>query len=352
MLHRINKAQPALWRDPNTLQIGLPPNNIALENLTLEQQRIVQALYIGIVQGQESAIDSIAGARSGESANLIEKLSPLLELESQTSSNQFGDWQRLAFAEISRASLDYQVNGEMVLAERWQRNIHIDQLDRTGWLLVRALLASGIGSVITHDNGVVLNTDLGELGFPKEQLNLSRVNAAKGELAKFSLPKTNKERLTLLRMAPKHDSKVSFAILVGHLVLNPSTYARWNNRDVPHLAITYGLNSIEVSPIVTPGKTGCLNCYQQTKIDEDVAWPTIASQLLDLPRMRDDSAALLTSTGLASKLILRAMDLEAGFKLIGETIDLEKGYRINQTDGIITRVKYDFHPDCSCQEPG
>jgi len=61
---------------------------------------------------------------------------------------------------------------------------------------------------------------------------------------------------------------------------------------------------------------------------------------------------LLTSTGLAAKLILRFLDIEAGFEIKNENIDLALGYRINQLHGSITRVKYDFHPECNCQSVG
>lgn len=352
MPYRINKAQPLTWRDPNTLQIGLGASSIQIPELTIEQQKIVDALYSGVVSGQERAIDSIVSADIGQTSKLIDRLEPVLEKEPPKQIDVFGPWQQLAFAEIARASLDYEVNGEMVLAERWQRNIHIDQLDKSGWFLARALLASGIGTVLTHDSGKVLNTDLGELGFPREKLHSTRTIAAIEELQNYSLTNTAKARLVLLPNPPKTDVKVSFALVVGHLALDPTKYSRWANRDVPHLAIIFELDSIEISPVIRPGISGCLNCYQQTKIDEDNNWPVIASQLLDLSRIRDDSASLLTSSGLAVKMILRFLDIEAGFQLKDDNINLDLGYRINQLDGSITRMKYDFHPECSCQSAG
>lgn len=332
------------------MQIGLGTNSIQLGDVSLEQQRIVDALYSGIVSGQESAVDLSLGALSGTTQNLIERLSDILEKPSETKGSAFGPWQQLAFSEIARAALNYEVNGEMVLAERWQRNVHIDQLDRSGWVLARTLLASGIGSVVTHDDGKVLLSDLGELGYPKETLNSNRVDAANQELLKYTLVETTKRRLTELQVPPSQDTKVDFAIVIGHLALDPTRYARWMNRDVPHLAIIFGLEEVEVSPIIQPGKTGCLNCYQQTKIDQDQSWPVLASQLLYLPRVRDDSASLLTSAGLGLQLILRYLDLQAGFQPKDGSLDTGSGYRINHTTGLVTRTKYSFHPSCSCAE--
>ena len=141
MFHRINKAQPSVWRDPNTIQIGLGNRSVPISELSLAQQQIIAALYSGVVDGQQDVLDETFKAESGTTQSLIEKLSPVMESEGSTS-NSFGAWQEIAFAELARAALDYEVNPEMVLAERWQRVVHIDQLDKSGSLLAKGLLAS------------------------------------------------------------------------------------------------------------------------------------------------------------------------------------------------------------------
>ena len=351
VLHRINKAHPAVWKDPNTIQIGLGPNSVVLPELTKEQEKIIDALYSGLVDGQQEVIDSTLEADPGETKNLIEKLQSVID-KPLPGKTPYGDWQQLAFAEIARASLDYQVNGEMVLAERWQRNVHIDQLDKAGMLFAKALLASGVGTVVTHDDGIVIATDLGELGYPKEFLGKSRFESIQLELSKLSLPITKKQRLASLTYKPDKSLKVSFALVVGHLALRPTTYSRWLNRDVNHLSITFNLDSAEVSPVVIPGVTPCLNCFQEYKVDEDNSWPVMASQLVDLPRVRDDSAALLTAIGLATRSVLRQLDESAGFVHSGDTdAEFRHGYRVDYATGTVTRTVYELHKLCSCQEP-
>jgi hypothetical protein len=351
VLHRINKAQPAIWKDPNTIQIGLGPNSVVLPELSAQQEKIIAALYSGLVEGQQEVIDSTVDAEPGETQNLIERLQQLVE-QPVTGISPFGDWQQLAFAEIARASLDYQVNGEMVLAERWQRSVHIDQLDKAGMLLTKALLASGVGSVITHDDGIVLGEDLGELGFPKFQINNKRFESLQRELSNLSLPVTKKPRLIALNYKPDKTLKVSFALIMGHLALRPTTYSRWLNRDVNHLAITFNLDCVEVSPVVIPGVTPCLNCFQEYKVDEDSSWPVMASQLVDLPRVRDDSAALLTAVGLATRSVLRSIDEAAGFVHTGDAqAEIRNGYRVDYATGTVTRTSYQVHRLCTCQEP-
>lgn len=349
MLHKINKAIPLTWVTPTTVQVGLGENHVRIDELDLAQQQIVSALYAGIVDGQQNAIDDSLKVPVGQTQSLVNLLQPLIE-NHQTPTNQ--TWDALAFAELARTSLDYQVNGEMVLAERWQRNVHIDQLDRTGLLLAKGLLASGIGKVITHDDGLVLNTDIGELGFPKEFLGVTRKQATIEVLNQLASTEQTKGRVHFIEPNRKTDFRISFAITVGHLALSPRTYSRWLARDVNHLAIRFGLNDAEVSPIVMPGQTPCLNCYQESLVDNDESWPIIASQLLDLPRMRDDSAALLTTTGLALRSILRNLDEQAGFvSVLAKGDEYAQGYLIDYGSGNVTRNSFDFHKLCSCQAP-
>ena len=348
MFHRINKAQPAIWRDPSTIQIGLDKNNVVIEELTFAQQQIIAALYSGVVDGQQEVLDETYKTALGTTNQLITKLSSVME-GPETVSNAFGNWQQIAFAELARAALDYEVNPEMVLAERWHRVVHIDQLDKSGMLIAKGLLASGVGKVVTHDESKILNTDLGELGFSKELLGQSRFVAVDSELQKLSLPQSASQRLINLNYKPSKDLKVSFAVTSGHLATRPITYIRWLNRDVPHINITFDLYEAQISPIVIPGSTPCLNCLAESKVDEDPAWPAIASQLIDLPRTRDDSSSLLSSAGLVLRSILRHLDESAGFKVAtDEKNEYRDGYRIECATGNVHRARYEFHKLCKC----
>jgi hypothetical protein len=117
---------------------------------------------------------------------------------------------------------------------------------------------------------------------------------------------------------------------------------------VPHLNINFDMYEAQISPIVFPGITPCLNCFAEHKVDEDPAWPAIASQLIELPRTRDDSSSLLAATGLALRTILRQLDHAAGFTISTET-DFADGYTLDYSTGDVTRTKYSFHKLCNCR---
>ena len=347
MLHRLNKALPVIWLDPKTLQIGLGNNNLALPEISPAQEKIIESLHSGIVSGQEQVLDETLSAESGSTRNLIELLGSFVNSHE---SKKHGPWNDIAFAELARASLDYQVNGEMVLAERWQRTVHMDQLDKSGLLLAKALLAAGVGQIVSHDDGIVLTTDLGELGYPTEFLAKARYTTANQICNSLSDTKSHPNRIKLLANESR-DYKISFAVTVGHLAIPPRTYSRWLARDVNHLAVNFELDTAMVSPVIRPGSTACLNCYQEYLVDEVEAWPTIASQLIGLPRVRDDVSALLTAVGLASRSILRDLDEQAGFKFAKSGDEYSQGYRIEYSSGNVSRLQFSKHSLCSCLIP-
>jgi hypothetical protein len=67
---------------------------------------------------------------------------------------------------------------------------------------------------------------------------------------------------------------------------------------------------VEVSPIVVPGKTSCLGCYENHRLEHTPHWPVIAPQLLALQSTFADSAMLLYESGVVVNQVLNYLDLE------------------------------------------
>ena len=42
-------------------------------------------------------------------------------------------------------------------------------------------------------------------------------------------------------------------IAVGHYVLDPESYGFWLRRDLPHLPVVFGDDSVTIGPLVEPG---------------------------------------------------------------------------------------------------
>jgi hypothetical protein len=111
------------------------------------------------------------------------------------------------------------------------------------------------------------------------------------------------------RISSTFDS-VSLAVLVTTDITNPATYQTWLARDVAHLAIVFDEEGVEVSPLVVPGKTRCLGCYEKYRLEHTPHWPVIAPQLLALDRSLADSAMLLFASGVVVNQALNFLDLE------------------------------------------
>jgi hypothetical protein len=103
--------------------------------------------------------------------------------------------------------------------------------------------------------------------------------------------------------------QISIAILIATDVVSPASYQIWLARDVPHLSIVFDEEGVEVSPLVVPGKTSCLSCYEKYRLENLANWPVIAPQLLALERSLADSAMLLFASGVVVNQVLNYLDL-------------------------------------------
>ena len=111
------------------------------------------------------------------------------------------------------------------------------------------------------------------------------------------------------------------AVLISDDIVNPRSYQPWMARDVPHLAMCFDEEGVEISPLVFPGETPCLGCREKARFDADSSWKTIAPQLLALDRSNQDIAMVLFATGVVTNQILNFVD--RGKRLESRTLRLD-----------------------------
>jgi hypothetical protein len=145
----------------------------------------------------------------------------------------------------------------------------------------------------------VSSQDVSQLGYLAAQLGLPRVRAAQALIG------TDLQMHS--RISGSFDA-VSLAVLITTDIVNPASYQIWQARDIPHLSIVFDEEGVEVSPLIEPGKTSCLACYEKHRIETEPNWPVIAPQLLALDRTLADSALLLFASGVAVNQILNFID--------------------------------------------
>jgi bacteriocin biosynthesis cyclodehydratase domain-containing protein len=129
-------------------------------------------------------------------------------------------------------------------------------------------------------------------------------------------------------------------ISVGSYVLDPASYGYWLRRDLPHLSVIFGDDSVTIGPLVEPGATACLYCLEHYRRDADASWPAIASQLWG---RRARSETPLTSIEVAARvarLVLRRLD--------GERATAATSVRLDASTGEVAIRTWLPHPDCGC----
>jgi hypothetical protein len=344
MVIKINPNQQALWLDPKRMQLGLGKDRVQLGALSPAQEQLIATLYRGIANQQLPVIAKQLGLAEAETDRILEQVGPLLLREREVSERELSaEFVAAAFAEIIGASLMHSADGQAVLLERAQRSIHVEDLSKPGLAVSLGLAAAGIGHLLTHDLELVSSKDLGPTGYPSQLGGQARIEALRALLA----ASPNQTLVSNAhRIAERNIEAIDCAVLIGQQVIAPKRYARWLNRDVPHIAIVFDTEGVWVSPVIVPGKSPCLFCLERLRTDEDPNWPVLASQLTTSKTRMDDAGSQLFAAGLAVQKVLAQVDAIAGF----DWNEVQRiGYRLDRASGQITELKWPEHAECGCR---
>lgn len=130
-------------------------------------------------------------------------------------------------------------------------------------------------------------------------------------------------------------AQASFAVLVGHYVLDPALHGLWLRRDVAHLPVILGDTSVTIGPVVEPGRTACLYCLQRHATDADSAWPAMASQLWGRPSPAETELVASEVAAIVARAVLSGAALSNQIVL-----EVESGQQ--------SQHSFEAHPDCGC----
>jgi hypothetical protein len=299
MVRQINPSLARLWLDPQTRAYGFPAR-LVLQNLTEQEQRVLDFLEAGTADNQLRDLPLMAKADSVATMNLLERIGPLLR---QTTSflpeSSSVDIQR-QFSEIMRLYLLEHEDPAAALRKRGSSKIFLSSLNRTGLLIAKGFGASGIGTIYTTDQKPVSNSDTLDLGYPIAELGNPRAKAAR------RLVGGGKVELHS-RVTQTYD-RTDLAILLAGDVLSPTVYAQWLSRDVAHIGIVVSESGILISHLVIPGITPCLACLELNCLESDPNWAKTATQLAMLERDLADSSIALFGASIALGLGLNLID--------------------------------------------
>jgi bacteriocin biosynthesis cyclodehydratase domain-containing protein len=145
-----------------------------------------------------------------------------------------------------------------------------------------------------------------------------------------------------ISLAPAAGSLPVLVVIVGHFALQPARHARWLRRDVPHLPVVFSDSEVRIGPLVEPGTGPCLYCLELHRLDDDDAWPAIASQLL--------SRLAPTETPEHSvEAVSRTIELIQHFLRDGPADYRATSLVIDAGTGVVTRRVHRPHARCACR---
>jgi bacteriocin biosynthesis cyclodehydratase domain-containing protein len=255
-----------VWRDRDTLQIGIDPRRaIALSGMGQaaplirlldgsrdRDQVIAAAAGSGIpVEATERVLTLLAaaGALDDFPASTLRALPAPLRAKLAP---------ELATASLARRDGD---GGARALARRRAAVILIEDDKRIGRAVARILSATGIG-----------------------QVRLRRMPTK--DLVEPSSDAVARAPGQHPRVRPRTPVRPDLVILIGNR--SEDRAAQLTRDRVAHLAVTAGEAIGIVGPLVVPGKTTCLRCLDYIRAGNDKAWPLILAQVR---RRRPEPAA-------------------------------------------------------------
>jgi bacteriocin biosynthesis cyclodehydratase domain-containing protein len=255
-----------VWRDRDTLQIGIDPRRaIALSGMG------EAALLIGLLDGSRDREQVIAAAAGlGIPAEATERVLTLLAAGGALDDFPAGTLRalpaplrarlapELATTSLARRDGD---GGAKAIARRRAAVVWIEGDRRIGRAIARILSASGIG-----------------------QIRLRRLPAE--SIAHPAREPASAAAGARERRRASYPVRPDLVILVGNRAADQA--AQLARDRIAHLAVMAGEAIGIVGPLVVPGKSACLRCLDYVRAGNDPAWPLILAQVR---RRRPEPAA-------------------------------------------------------------
>lgn len=234
-----------LWRDRDTIQIGVDPRRAAA--LTGVG---ASAAVIGLLDGSRDRAQVIAGAAElGVSVELAERMltslaaaGMLIDFPAATVRALPGELRPALLPELAAASLARMDSdgGGQVLARRAAATVQIAGDGPLPAAIAQVLTAAGVAA----------------------------------RLAPLAPARQPGERAR-----PVGERGPAPALVVLTALHPPEPVVQLLRDHIPHLAVSAGEAIGTVGPLVRPGATACLRCLDLARTDRDPAWPLILAQL-------------------------------------------------------------------------
>jgi bacteriocin biosynthesis cyclodehydratase domain-containing protein len=291
-----------VWRDPDTLQLGIDPRRA----VALRGMRGAEPL-INLLDGSRDLGQVLAAAHAqGIGRPAAERVIGLLAAAGALQDFPAATWRalpdgprdRLA-GELATASLahGYSDGGALVLARRQAASVRVHGTGPVAASLASLLAASGVGRVSC--TGAAAPAGGGERSSatpssagpssagpsagaqllpwpPAGRVRLGPPGAGRSARGQRSAEGARRNTAGGRRNTAAAQRLPHLAVLAdGYPPELPGTLVAAN---VPHLSMAASEAIGVVGPLVVPGRTACLSCVNMARTDRDPAWPLILAQ--------------------------------------------------------------------------
>jgi hypothetical protein len=261
-----------LWRDDDTLQIGVDPRRArALTRLGKA------AAVVSLLDGSRDTAEVVRTAETcGIAAADVDRVIGLLA--SAGLLDDFPASLRAALPEGLRARIGPELacaalayghgdGGAAVLARRRAAFARIYGGGRVGACVATFLAASGVAWVSCLDTGTAEAADITPAGLGAADVGSSRATGV-GRAVHRVAPE--------VRTANDARRQPDLAVITGWP--DPVLVAALMRDRVPHLVVSADEAIGVVGPLVVPGRWACARCVDLSKAFRDPAWPRILAQ--------------------------------------------------------------------------
>ncbi|MBV9093337.1 MAG: ThiF family adenylyltransferase [Streptosporangiaceae bacterium] len=260
-----------LWRDRDTLQLGVDPRRaVALAGLGKA------AAVISLLDGSRDRGAVIGTAQAyGVPAEAADRVLALLaaagvldDFPARLRASLPDPLRARLAPELATAALAYGDGdgGARTLARRRAAFIRVHGAGRTGACVASFLAASGIGHVACADPEPAEPADLAPAGLIHADLGAPRQDGAARAV-----------RRAAPEVRTRDDGALPDLVILTAPTLPDLTGALVRDR-VAHLAVRADEAIGVVGPLVRPASTACLRCVDLRKAEGDPAWPKILAQ--------------------------------------------------------------------------
>ena len=334
-----------LWRDRDTVQIGIDPRRaVALTGLGKA------AAVLSLLDGSRDSAELVAH-RGGYGITPETTDSVLGLLASAGVLDDFPAHLHRSLPDYLRARLAPELacasladgdgdGGARTIARRRAAYVRVYGAGRIGACVATFLAASGVARVSCRDGDLARPADLAPAGLGTGDIGAPRAAGVARAIRRIA-PET--------RTSDDAGVRPDLAVLTGTALTDPaaaSDVASLMRDRVPHLAVRADEAIGVVGPFVDPGRSACLRCVDLSKAARDPAWPKILAQAASdvaSPTACDTVLAAATAA-LAAAQALAVIDYRGSRSLVAANGALE----LVLPDWQWRRREWPPHPSCTC----